>query len=209
MSFPVMHSFAGYVVYKAGNPQQEKKSWALMLYCMLMANFADFDYIPGILTGAAAKFHRMHTHTLGAALFVAALAAGIIFLIRKQHVLKVFSLTFSSYLTHIMLDFWAGTSNRGLLLFWPFSNQAYYSDTSLLYSGATPQHDHHGLVPFVQSMFSWEGISRMLYETVFIFFILSAVSLIRQIQQRPAFRATSILHTAIAFAFLLILSAGH
>ena len=117
MPLPLLHAVAGYAVYQAST--KEKPDWALAASCIVLANAADLDFIPGILVGNPDLFHHSFTHS-----FTAAAAAGLLFasaakIWQKRAFLKHFLISFFAYSTHVVLDFLLDHSP--LPLFWPLT----------------------------------------------------------------------------------------
>src|ERR1051325_11627771 len=122
MCFPVIHSFAGYSVYKFSKEPHLKADLPLIASSIFLANAADFDYVPGLMIQDALYYHRGYTHTLGAALMAGIIAAFLFQIFRKDSFLKIFFVSFFAYFTHIVLDFFNATG-RPMILFWPFSSK--------------------------------------------------------------------------------------
>lgn len=117
MPLPLLHSVAGYAVYHFS--KKEKPDWQLAASCVVLANAADLDFIPGILAGNPDLFHHGFTHS-----FTAAAAAGLLFASaskfwKKRAFLKHFLISFFAYSTHVVLDFLLDHS--ALPLVWPLT----------------------------------------------------------------------------------------
>lgn len=70
MPFPIIHSFAGYSIYKLSAKSNSDPSWKLLVLSIFLANLADLDFLPGVLSGNALRFHHHSTHSLAACLRV-------------------------------------------------------------------------------------------------------------------------------------------
>src|SRR5579883_2594427 len=71
MALPVGHAAAGYLAYEAVRPAgRHRAGW--LATALLLANAPDLDYLPGLLVGHPDAWHRGVTHSLAAALAVAA-----------------------------------------------------------------------------------------------------------------------------------------
>ncbi len=117
MPLPLLHAVAGYTVYHGS--AKEKPDWELAVSCIVLANAADLDFIPGILAGNPDLFHHGFTHS-----FTAAAVAGLLFasaakIWKKRAFLKHFLISFFAYSTHVVLDFLLDHSP--LPLFWPLT----------------------------------------------------------------------------------------
>src|SRR5262249_62205716 len=75
MALCLAHATAGYLVYEALRPAGPHRP-ALLAGALLVANAPDLDFLPGLLVGAPAAYHRGLTHTAGA-LAVVSVAAWI------------------------------------------------------------------------------------------------------------------------------------
>ena len=76
MALCLAHATAGYLAYEALRPSGPHRP-ALLAGAVLMANAPDLDFLPGILVGAPAAYHRGVTHTAGA-LVVVSVAAWVV-----------------------------------------------------------------------------------------------------------------------------------
>ncbi|MBN1688137.1 MAG: metal-dependent hydrolase [Candidatus Omnitrophica bacterium] len=76
MPLPVIHSFAGYSVYCFAKQKDRKTRWPYLLFFVLLAALADFDFLPGLFIQQAARFHRGPSHSLAAAFIVAFMIVG-------------------------------------------------------------------------------------------------------------------------------------
>jgi len=120
MSLPIFHSLAGYSIYRLSRSSQEEQDWKLALYCILLANAADFDFVPGILLGNAARFHHGGMHSFGAAMICGVIAGMVFGMWKKKFSSKVFLVSSCAYASHIVLDYFNDAHN-GLPVFWPLS----------------------------------------------------------------------------------------
>ena len=117
MPLPLLHAMAGYAVYHGA--KKEKPDWKLAAGCMVIANVADLDFIPGILVGRPDLFHHSFTHSFTmAAAFGLGLAA-IAKAWKKRGFFKTFLISFLAYSTHVILDLLLDHSP--MPLFWPLT----------------------------------------------------------------------------------------
>lgn len=155
MPLPVLHSFAGYSLYRVSRGD-EPRDLKVALLCVTLANLADFDFLPGLFLGGSEIFHRGISHSLGAAILVAALAAVVSGGIRK------FFLFFLAYASHLLLDSFNGPGTAMPLL-WPLSSVRYAMPFSLSF-GNSGMHTAGELHEFADSLVSWVALERLFFE---------------------------------------------
>lgn len=146
MPFPVVHAVAGYTVYQISKKQEASLNWKLALYCMVMGNFADLDFIPGLLIGQATRFHHGITHSFGFALIAGLAAAFLVKLFKKKDPLKAFLVTSIAYASHVFLDIVNGAW-KPMPIFWPLTNKTFFGQPAAV----LPEHHcpfHDGLSTF-------------------------------------------------------------
>jgi LexA-binding, inner membrane-associated putative hydrolase len=122
MPSPVGHTLAGCAVALALTPPQMSQAWQAWALCVISANLADMDFIPGLLTGDPRRFHRGPSHSLMAAVVVAALGASLLTWWSVPWLTRA-GLIFLAYASHVGLDYF--TPGRGVLLSWPISHRRY------------------------------------------------------------------------------------
>ena len=128
MPYPVVHSYAGYSLYKVSKGKDEKWSWLLTCLFILTANLADFDFLPGILIHQPQLFHRGVSHSLGAALICGLIAGSAIALWKKRSFVKSFCVASAVYFSHVVLDyFWGHGPDAAMPIFWPLSSAKFIS----------------------------------------------------------------------------------
>jgi inner membrane protein len=122
MATPLAHSLAGYAISTLadGAPGQHRMSRSLL--CVVIANAADLDFLPGALMGSPVLYHQGITHSLGFALLVS-LGVAAIYWFRGKSFSPMFFFCGLAYLSHLLIDFLGrdGRSPYGIPLFWPFS----------------------------------------------------------------------------------------
>jgi len=119
MSLPILHSFAGYAIYKVTKRNGKKTNWYAIGAAMLLGNLADFDFIPGVIMHKADLIHRGPSHSVGAAFIAGSVCAAAYYLWKKRDFIRVFYVSSLAYFTHIALDFFTN-SPRGVRFWWPF-----------------------------------------------------------------------------------------
>ena len=183
MPLPVLHSFAGYSLYRLTRKKNEGRKWRLILLSVLLANLADFDFLPGIQLGEATRYHRALTHTLGAAFLCGALVGLASWIVKKRAGLKNFLLASGVYFSHLVLDYIFGAP-EGLLIFWPFTKTRFYSSTfplrthsALDFSNAT------NLPEFLGIFFSPLCVSALFLELTIVFSLWAASEIWRDLKK--------------------------
>jgi membrane-bound metal-dependent hydrolase YbcI (DUF457 family) len=124
MPSPIGHTLAGCAVALALTPPQmsQSQAWQAWALCVISANLADMDFIPGLITGDPRHFHRGPSHSLMAAIVVAGLGASLLTWWSVPWLTRA-GLIFLAYASHVGLDYF--TPGRGVLLSWPISHRRY------------------------------------------------------------------------------------
>lgn len=171
MSLPVLHSFAGYSLMKSTNiKEKEANQWSLVIFCVLLANFPDFDFIPGVFVQDAAAFHRGASHSLFAGFVIGPLAGYLYALWKKLPKFKMIILSTLCYASHLVLDL-ASKSPKGLQILWPFSTSTFhgpFTDYSLDIANS-PLEQAEGLMSFIRAVFSSSCVNSMMIELLIVF----------------------------------------
>ena len=200
MPLPILHSFAGYSIYRLGKRRDEEPNWKLALYCMVLANLADLDFLPGVFCNNPNLYHRGCSHSLGAALLCAVFAALYQFWTKKKEGFKVFCVSLAAYYSHVVLDFFGGTS-RPIPLFWPFNQTVYHWPVWLLNSIPERQ-GIHGTLGFFLSFISLPVVQRLIIEASFVLFICNLnrfIQRLRSTQIEPVPAVFSLVLTLVFF----------
>jgi len=128
MALCFAHTAAGYLAYEAIRPATAHRP-RLLAAAVLLANAPDLDFVPGLLSGHPGAYHRGVTHTVIAALAVAALVAlGARLAGRPRPTwLGAGAWAGAVYASHLLLDFFTidAVPPYGARFLWPFSS-AYY-----------------------------------------------------------------------------------
>lgn len=171
MPLPVLHSYAGYQVYKLSLEKGEAKNWKFAALFMFLANLADLDMLPGMLIGNPNFFHRSITHSLGAALISALLIGFLSKKIAKISFLKMFLVSLNAYFSHIVLDYITGSVQ---FMLWPFKVAVKPLTVTTLFE----QHHHHalmncaGLGQFCQMLLSPTLTVRLFAEAILVYLLI-------------------------------------
>lgn len=120
MPSPIGHTLAGSAVAVALIPPGMPQAWEAWALCLVSANLADVDFLPGLLTGDPRVQHRGPSHSLLAALVVAGLVASLVTWPSMPWLTRA-GLIFLAYGSHVGLDYL--TPGRGVLFGWPFSRR--------------------------------------------------------------------------------------
>jgi membrane-bound metal-dependent hydrolase YbcI (DUF457 family) len=133
MATPFGHSLAGYVTYKLSEVSVNDSSLRLLLLSIVMANFPDFDFLPGLWEGSPALYHQGITHSVGIGFLVSLSAAGVYHL-KGLPFISVLVLCVFSYASHLVIDFFGpdGRSPYGMPLLWPITDAYFVSPRPLL-----------------------------------------------------------------------------
>ena len=128
MATPVGHALAGVAIGLA--LRGGRASLALAVGGAAAALSPDLDFVPGLLAGDPSRFHHALTHSLGAAMMVAALAALI-----ARHERGRWSLVVgTAYLSHLLLDYLTVDDSppNGIPALWPLGDAVFLSPIALL-----------------------------------------------------------------------------
>ena len=124
MPSPVAHSLVSLTL---AAPKPEGEPWIKWVgFWVILGNFADFDFFPGILIGNPSQFHHGPTHSILFAFVLAVVAYFLypVFFRRCETTLWSFlGVSFS----HLILDMMTRdtVAPYGLPLFWPFGHTLY------------------------------------------------------------------------------------
>ncbi len=141
----------------------------------MSVNFADLDFLPGLLVGDINRFHRSITHSLLAVL-VFGVAVALIARLLRAPALRAGLLASGLYLSHLMLDFLSGNPSEvsGQPLLWPLMKDDVMSPWSPL-AGVFHGVPGDGVWQFLQTLVSWHNLEVILMELlVFAPFLLVA-----------------------------------
>lgn len=122
---PFLHGLAGAALAPA--IRDRRRLFIVLTSLVIAANAPDFDLIPGLLIGDAARFHHGWAHSLGAAALaggVAVIAAGWLGIARRVRFGMLIAAAYSSHLILDMLSTGKGVYNA-VPLYWPLSHQGY------------------------------------------------------------------------------------
>lgn len=134
MATPYGHTLAGLSLLNLWCPEVAfSKRKGVLVYGLIAlgASFPDLDFIPGLISGEAGRFHHGYSHSLGIALGMALITGILIQLIRPgSSFIKTGGLVLSLLLSHLLLDF-ITEAPKGFPLFWPFTENRFLSSITI------------------------------------------------------------------------------
>jgi membrane-bound metal-dependent hydrolase YbcI (DUF457 family) len=140
MPSPLIHTTAGYVLYRLTRPRGSDRrsglfsrisSPKLLAAAIGYSLLPDLDSVPGLLTGDMARYHNNMAHSLAAAVLVG-LATGLIARVGFKASFKTwFVLSAVPYALHMLMDFF--TVSRGVMLAWPLTDARFLAPFTLFY----------------------------------------------------------------------------
>lgn len=102
---------------------------ALLIVSVAASLLPDIDAALGFISGDFSRYHNNGTHSLVSGILVALAAALLLARKRRAQFLSWFWVVFTSYASHVLLDFF--TQGRGVMLFWPFTSERFGSPVKL------------------------------------------------------------------------------
>lgn len=183
MPTPIGHSLAGLLLSRTKIFAPSRSTYKSLAVAIILANLADADFVPGLLSGNPNRFHHGLTHSVGASFIVGFLFAGYFFYWQRRF-LAPFFFAASAYSSHIFLDFFTVDTSlpHGIPMFWPFSSEyfispiAVFSDVSRSVSMGT----------FFQSLFVAHNGWTVLREIVILVPIVLIAQISRYFKNRTA-----------------------
>ena len=174
MALCLAHATGGYLVYEAARPSGPHRP-GLLAVAVVLGNAPDFDFLPGVLVGHPAAFHRGVTHTLAAVLAVAAIT-WLIAWWRGERALahRAAGFTGAAYGSHLLLDFLTVdvVAPHGAQFLWPLSQGYYLSPVMLLHEIII---DPSGRTAFLASIFTAHTAGVWLSELGLLVYVVAAI----------------------------------
>jgi inner membrane protein len=162
MPSPIVHSFLGYLVFRLFKKRLhwkgQQKIGPLPMLLALTVFFSllpDIDSVLGVAMGDFGGIHNQWTHSLFTGLGFAVVFGGLISRIQQTRFIKWFFLVLLCYQLHILADFL--TFGRGVMLFWPLTEERYTSPILLFYG-----------VHWSQGLFSLKHLWTLVSELAFV-----------------------------------------
>ena len=135
MPSPIAHVSAGYVLFAFFRKHISKtvttvtgRGLILFGLCAFFSMLPDIDAVPGFATGEMGRYHNQWTHSLIWGLGLTAILAALMYALQKKGFLAWFTLFFSCYSIHIIMDYF--TYGRGVKLLWPIADNRFKSDST-------------------------------------------------------------------------------
>ena len=122
MALCLAHATAGYLAYEALRPSGPHRP-ALLAGAVLMANAPDLDFLPGILIGTPAAYHRGVTHTMGALVAVSVAAWAVACILRSRTAWWWGLGAAAAYGSHLLVDWMTvdAVPPAGIRMLWPLT----------------------------------------------------------------------------------------
>ena len=137
MPSPIAHLGAGYAIYhyyRQRLPQNQNPIWKFPLQMVVVIGLSmlpDLDVIPAVIFRDMRAYHNNVSHSLFFGISVAFLIAGIFHQIYRSNFWLWFLICLLSYDLHVIMD--ALTAERGVMLFWPVSQDRFTSPIKIFY----------------------------------------------------------------------------
>jgi inner membrane protein len=178
MALCFTHATAGYLVYEAVRPAGPHRP-LLLAASVLLANAPDLDFLPGLVIGEPAAFHRGPTHSLAGVALVVVVATALGWrrpLGRGPAWWAGFAA--AAYGAHLVVDFLTVDARApyGAPLFWPLSDRFHHSGLALFGEIVI---DPSGRLAFVRSLLTPLAMTVWLREVAFATLVVAAVTLVR------------------------------
>lgn len=162
MPSPIAHSVSGYILAKFLPPKQTEfrlgRRWEReILYPIFVANAADLDFIPQLITGE--MYHRGWTHSLIFAFGFSAIATFITSYFWQLPYKQLFLFTLLLYTSHLFLDFFS--QGRGIPVFLPFI-ASFFKSSITLFPG----------VHYSRGLWDYSHFVPIVFESVYSAFLL-------------------------------------
>jgi membrane-bound metal-dependent hydrolase YbcI (DUF457 family) len=129
---PIAHSFAAILLTRLFKIHKldDRDRLRLWFWCFFFSFAPDLDIIPGILWNDFSSFHNQWTHSIVWCLFFCLIASSCLHhLLKKPGLFTTLCIACSASGIHLLMD-WA-TYGRGVMLFWPFSQERYIMQPSV------------------------------------------------------------------------------
>jgi membrane-bound metal-dependent hydrolase YbcI (DUF457 family) len=183
MAFCLSHSAVGYLAYEAVRPPGPHRP-ALLAAAVALANGPDFDFLPGLVLGHPAAFHRGITHTLAGVVAVAVLI-GIGARLLGRPALRPALWAGAIWASHLVLDFFTVDRREpyGVRFLWPLSNDYYLAPVTPLPEIVI---DPSGRTAFLASLVAPETARVWVHEVLVVVLAVAAVHALRAWQAGSA-----------------------
>jgi membrane-bound metal-dependent hydrolase YbcI (DUF457 family) len=169
MPSPIAHLGMGYAIYryyKDKLPAEQIQFWKFPFQMILLTGLSllpDLDVIPAIILRDLKTYHNNFSHSLLFAVPVALLVAGIFHRIYGSNFWLWFLICLISYDLHVIMD--ALTADRGVMMFWPFSENRFASTIKVFYG-----------LQWGLGWFSFWHLWTIFTESLFVMVVIGAVN---------------------------------
>ena len=188
MALSLAHATAGYLAYEAVRPAGAHRP-LLLGAAVALANGPDLDFVPGLLVGNPAIYHRGVTHTLAAVVVVAALVAlGACALGQgRRPALRAGLWAAAVWTSHLVLDYFTinAAVPAGARFLWPLSDRYWIAPVTPLPEIVI---DSTGRRAFFASVFNAGTLRVWGGELLLLVVAIAAVHALRAWQARPTWR---------------------
>ena len=161
MPSPIAHTTVAYVLWHtfASRPLpalgfSPRRVPVLLLAMAVLCMLPDLPSIYGLATGQLARFHNSWEHSLSVGVLAALLGAAIALRHSRRSALRWFLIVLLCYESHVLMD--SLTIGRGVMLFWPFSEQRLASPIKIFYG-----------LHWSDGWLSWKHLITLLTEAAF------------------------------------------
>jgi membrane-bound metal-dependent hydrolase YbcI (DUF457 family) len=178
MPSPIAHLGAGYAIYrfyKHRLPENRRQLGKLpfpMILVMGLSLLPDLDIIAAILFEDMQNYHNNFSHSLLLGLPVALLIAATLRQIYHSGFWLWFLVCLISYDLHVVMD--ALTAERGVMMFWPFSQNRFVSPIRIFYG-----------LKWGLGWFSILHLWTIFTESIFVLVLITVVNYIDRRNSKP------------------------
>lgn len=138
MPSPIAHLTAGYLVYlssrralaRGAAPDAPGAASRLLTVALGFSLLPDADSAAGLILGDFGRYHNNGAHSLLVGVAISLVFAALMAW-RRQGFRFCFLVAAVAYSLHVLMD--AATISRGVMAFWPLSEQRFLSPVSLFY----------------------------------------------------------------------------
>lgn len=134
MALCLAHTAAGYLAYEIVRPAERHRP-GLLFTAVALATAPDLDFVPGLLLGHPGAYHRGVTHTLGAVVLAACVAAVLArYVLHRRRWRAISAWVGAVWASHLFLDFITtdAVAPHGGRFLWPLSSAYYIAPVTVL-----------------------------------------------------------------------------
>ena len=135
MPSPIAHTAAAYFFWRTGQrslPKPGSTAAALFQFSIFafLSLLPDLDSVPGLIFSDLGRYHNNLFHSLAAGLLTATMVGAVARGVGSASFFRWFQLGLLCFWAHLLMDFF--TVSRGVMLFWPLTDQRFVSPVKLL-----------------------------------------------------------------------------